>query len=240
VGRDEVAELLSWYDQIVGGVSAITAGRDLPEPATRAFASLGARLRQAIDDRSSLLASVAAGGELNTSEVVSNAAVLLFGGIETTEGMIANALLALLEHPQQLTRVRQQPELADRAVEESLRLEPAAAVLDRYATEDTRLAGAHISAGELVRVSLTAANRDPAVFAEPDRFDLERPNQRRHLAFAQGPHVCLGVHLARLEARTALRTALGRLERLRLDPEHRPRVTGLVFRKPRELHVRWD
>jgi cytochrome P450 len=176
---------------------------------------------------------------LNTSEVVSNAAVLLFGGIETTEGMIANALLALLEHPQELTRVRQQPELVDRAVEESLRLEPAAAVLDRYATEGTRLAGAQISAGELVRVSLTAANRDPAVFVEPDRFDLERSNQRRHLAFAQGPHVCLGVHLARLEARTALRTALARLERLRLDPEHQPRVTGLVFRKPRELHVRW-
>lgn len=240
MGRDEVAELLRWYDEIVGGVSAITAGRGLPQATTQAYEELNARLRATIDDRSSLLSSVAAAGGLNASEIVSNAAVLLFGGIETTEGMIANALLALLERPGELARVREQPELLDRAVEESLRLEPAAAVLDRYATEDTALAGVQIAARDLVRVSITAANRDPALFTEPDRFELGRPNQRRHLAFAQGPHVCLGVHLARLEARTALRKLLARFARLRLDPGHQPRVTGLVFRKPRELCVRWD
>jgi cytochrome P450 len=91
-----------------------------------------------------------------------------------------------------------------------------------------------------VRVSITAANRDPAVFPDPDRFDLERTNSRRHLAFAQGPHVCLGVHLARLEARTALRRLLDRFPRLRLDPQRPAEVRGLVFRKPAELYVRWD
>ena len=87
--------------------------------------------------------------------------------------------------------------------------------------------------------SIAAANRDPAAFDDPDRFDLGRGNARRHLAFAQGPHVCVGVHLARLEARTALPTLLRRLPNLRLDPGRPPEVRGLVFRKPPELHVVW-
>jgi cytochrome P450 len=240
--RGEVGRLLSWYDQIVAGVSAITAGSETPAAAEEAFDGLRARLQEVIDgeDRSSLLASTATSAELSVPEIVSNAAVLLFGGIETTEGMIANALLGLLGHPGQLASVREQPKLLDRAVEESLRLEPAAAVVDRYATEDAELAGTAIAAGDLIRVSITGANRDPAIFPEPDRFDLERANSRRHLAFAQGPHVCLGVHLARLEARTALSGLLARFPRLRLDPERPAEVRGLVFRKPVELWARWD
>jgi cytochrome P450 len=113
-------------------------------------------------------------------------------------------------------------------------------VIDRYATEDLELGGAQIAAGELVRVSITAANRDPAVFSDPDEFELDRPNPRRHLAFAQGPHVCLGIHLARLEARAAVAGLLSRFPRLRLDPERPAEIRGLVFRKPPELHVRWD
>jgi cytochrome P450 len=93
--------------------------------------------------------------------------------------------------------------------------------------------------GELVRLSLAGANRDPEVFADPDRFDVRRENARLHVAFAHGPHVCLGMHLARLEAQVALRRALERLPRLRLDPERPSTFTGLVFRKPRALHVLW-
>ena len=240
VPRKEVGELLAWYDEIVSGVNAITAGAGVPAGAERAFAALSARLRKVIGDASSLLGTAAASGELGTREIISNAAVLLFGGIETTEGMICNAVLALLRHPDALRAVRGAPPLLDRAVDESLRLEPAAAVIDRYATEDVSLGGAEIAAGDLVRVSIAAANRDPAVFAEPDRFDLERRNTRRHLAFAHGPHVCLGVHLARLEARAGLAGLLARFERLRLDPSAPAAATGLVFRKPQELHVRWD
>ena len=90
-----------------------------------------------------------------------------------------------------------------------------------------------------MRFSLAGANRDPAVFPAPDAFDLDRSN-RRHLAFAQGPHVCVGVHLARLEARTALTTLLDRLPRLRLDPEQPAEVRGLVFRKPPRLDAVWS
>jgi cytochrome P450 len=156
---------------------------------------------------------------------------MLFGGIETTEGMIANAVLHLLEHGRAPLEA---------LVEESLRLEPAAAAIDRYATADIELGGARIAAGDLVRISITAANRDPATFPEPDRFDPGRANARRHLAFAGGPHVCVGMHLARLEAHTALELLLERLPRLRLDPARPAEVRGLVFRKPPELRVLWS
>jgi cytochrome P450 len=242
VDRSEVADVLAWYGTIVATVTEITARGQVASPGHEAFGALSARLGRVIDGGApgSLLASAAASGTLTHTEVISNAAVLLFGGIETTEAMITNAVLALLEHPAELERARTDPALIGGAIEESLRLEPAAAVIDRYATADTELAGAPIAAGELVRISITAANRDPAVFADPDRFDLSRANARRHLAFAHGPHVCIGVHLARLEARTALTQLFRRFPRLRLDRERPASARGLVFRKPSALHVAWS
>ena len=103
--------------------------------------------------------------------------MLLFGGIETTEAMIANALLHVLENPDQELLLRAAPPLVNAAVEESLRLEPAAAVIDRYAARDTELGGVSIPAGDLVTLSLAGANRDPAVFGDPDRFDVRRRQQ---------------------------------------------------------------
>jgi cytochrome P450 len=91
-----------------------------------------------------------------------------------------------------------------------------------------------------VTVSITGANRDPAVFADPDVFDVRRASAGRHLAFAHGPHFCLGAHLARLEAQVAVETLLARLPRLRLDPGYPSAPRGLVFRKPAALRVRWD
>jgi len=241
LGPGEVAAVLTWYDAIVSAVTEITAGSDVPAAGREAFASLRERLLEVIrsGDRGSLLAAAASDTELSDDAIVSNAAVLLFGGIETTEGMITNAVLALLERPGELAQVRREPALLDAAIEESLRLEPAAAVVDRYAAGDVELDGITIGRGDLVRVSIAAANRDPTVFADPEAFDLERANAGRHLAFAHGPHVCVGVHLARLEARTALNILLHRLPDLRLDPEQPAAVRGLVFRKPPALHVVW-
>ena len=238
LGLDHAATgaVLGWYDAIVAAVTDLSAGRPAGPAAEEAVQALGASVREA--DGSSLLA-LAAGGGLTDEEVASNAAVLLFGGIETTEGMIANAVVHLLTEPGALDWVRADPMRIPGALEESLRLEPAAAVIDRYATARTTLGGAEIARGDRVRISITAANRDPAVFADPDRFDLDRPNARRHLAFAGGPHVCVGVHLARLEAHTALAALLERFPKLRLDPVRPPRIRGLVFRKPAELRVTW-
>jgi cytochrome P450 len=225
-----VERVLGWYDAIVGAVTELTGGRPLPPSGAEGFAALReAMLRSA--DAESLFAGAARG--IGDEQAVSNAAVLLFGGIETTEGMIANALWHLLTNPDQLALVRAEPGLLANAVEESLRLEPAAATIDRYATRDA----GPIRAGDLVSVSIAAANRDPVVFTDPDRFDARRSNAKLHLAFAHGPHVCIGMHLARLEAHTALRVLLERMAAPRLcDPaEAAPR--GLVFRKPPALRV---
>ena len=153
--------------------------------------------------------------------------------------MIANALQEILTHPGELERVRDDPGALDGVIDESLRREPAAAAIDRYATRDVRLGEAQIAAGDLVRISLAGANRDPAVFPDPDRYDPTRSNARRHLAFAQGPHVCVGVHLARLEARAALAEVIT-LPGLRLDPARPSPVRGLIFRKPVRLDALWD
>jgi cytochrome P450 len=242
LGRDETADVRGWYDAIVASVTAITAGDGPTAAGSEAFASLRGRLEEVIVDpgRDSLLAAAAgAEGGLSHDQIASNAAVLLFGGIETTEGMIANAALMLMERPDRLVAARDDLAALDGAIDESLRLEPAAAVIDRYATAEVTLGEARIARGDLVRLSLTAANRDPSVFPEPDAFDPSR-GRRGNLAFAQGPHVCVGVHLARLEARTALGELLARLPELRLDPEDPAEVRGLVFRKPPRLAVRFD
>jgi cytochrome P450 len=113
-------------------------------------------------------------------------------------------------------------------------------VVDRYATADVLIGDAAVRRGDLVTVSLAAANRDPAVFPDPDRFDVRRENARLHLTFAQGPHFCLGAQLARLEAEAAIRALLSRLSGLRLNQAQPSSPRGLVFRKPPELHVLWD
>jgi cytochrome P450 len=236
----DTAAVLGWYDAIVAAVTEVTAGGEVPAAGTAAFADLSAAIEPVLDrDRESSLLAAAGGdaGGLDRRQVISNAAVMLFGGIETTEGMIANAVLHLLAAPDQLAVVRADPGRLPNAIEESLRLEPAAAMVDRYATTDVTLGGAAIRRGELVRVSVTAANRDPAAFPDPDRFDVSRENAQQHLAFARGPHVCIGMHLARLEAHVAVGRLLERLPRLRLDPSRPSAPSGLVFRKPPELHV---
>lgn len=242
-----VAAVLGWYDTIVDAVTRVTAGEPVSREGRDAFAALRDNLLPALkrESEASLLAAASnmAGG-LTEDEIVSNAAVLLFGGIETTEGMIANALYFLLTNPRVLNKVRANLSLLPDVVEETLRLEPAASVVDRYAVRDVQLGTASIKEGELVRVSLAGANRDPDTFDNPDLFDPFRPSLRSHVTFAQGPHVCLGLHLARLEAHYALEQALTRLPNLWLAPTDEAALAaqprGLVFRKPQALHVMWN
>jgi len=153
--------------------------------------------------------------------------------------MIANAILHVLESPEQRALIARDPALVGAAIEESLRLEPAAAVIDRYATRDVQLGGVQIGERDLVTISLAGANRDPAIFSDPDRFDVTRDNTRLHVTFAQGPHVCIGMHLARLEAQVALTRLLARFRGIQLDAERPSAARGLVFRKPPTLWVRW-
>ena len=238
-----VDELLGWYGGIVAAVAEITAGADPPAYGRAAYESLSSAVEATIaagGAQDTFLGQVLAGaGALTTAEMLSNAAVLMFGGIETTEGMIGTLLLHVLSDPEAMAELRSDPDLVDAAIEESLRLEPAAAVVDRYATRDVEIEGADVRLGDLVVVSIAGANRDPEVFDDPDVFDLHRLNARRHLAFAQGPHTCIGLHLARLEARCAVQEVL-RLDGLSLDRHRSTAPTGLVFRKPAAVWATWS
>jgi cytochrome P450 len=232
--------LLSWYDEIVAAVTATSTGRVFgAEVVPPAVADLAMSVERTIEAGGGVLAT--ATPTLTIAEIVSNTGVMLFGGIETSEGMTANLFAHLLCDPELWSAVDGDRSLIANAVDESLRLEPSVVRVDRFATRDVTVGGAHIGAGDFVIVALAAANRDPEHFPEPDRFDLRRPNAKQHLTFAQGPHVCLGMHLARAEARAAVVAALDRLPRLRLDPSRpAPEPEGTVFRKPPRVDVVWD
>jgi cytochrome P450 len=227
--------VLGWYSAIVAAVTEMQSDGDVPNEARDAMSALTARIHDGLGHGGSLLSEAVS--TLTEEQVVSNAAVMMFGGIETTEGMILNAVAHLLRSDVPLAQVSD-PAFVAAVVEESLRMEPAAAVVDRYATVDVTLADADIRRGDFVRISLTGANRDPAVFPDPDVFDPTRENLRAQLSFARGPHVCIAMDLARLEARVAVREVVTRLPDLRLAGPVETR--GVIFRKPRSLRVDWD
>jgi hypothetical protein len=155
---------------------------------------------------------------------------LLVAGNETTTTLIGNAVIELLEHPEQLAQLRRQPELISGAIDEVLRFASPVQFDPRRATRSVELRGCKIEEGRVVICWLGSANRDETVFEEPDRFQLTRP-LNRHLAFGFGPHYCLGANLARLEAQTALRVLLERTESIRrLDDEPLPLHPSPVFR----------
>jgi len=237
--------ILEWYEHFARALANFTAD---PEARTRgqvAGEEFRSAMRPLLDrvgkhPEAGLFSTlVHAADRLADDEILSNALIILFGGIETTDSTIANTVFALLTHPDQLAKVRARPELWAAAVEESLRWEPAVQSCTRFATGDCEIGGVAISAGDTVQCMLGAANRDPARFPDPDRFEVERPNADEHVSFGFGRHLCLGAHLARTEAVTGVKALFDRLPNLRLDPEHPARPTGYEFRRPRELVVRW-
>jgi cytochrome P450 len=155
------------------------------------------------------------GDRLSEDELVANANLLLVAGHETTTHLIGNGLLALLRHPDQMKRLRDDPGLVPAAVEEFLRHDGPVQFTHRLAREDVPLGGKTIRRGQFVFLFLAAANRDPAHFPDPDRLDVTRP-VHKHLAFGLGHHFCLGAPLARLEAQIAFATILRRFPELRL------------------------
>lgn len=156
--------------------------------------------------------------KLSEEEIISICMLLFFAGEETTVNLIGNGMLALLCNPQQMQRLKTQPTLIQSAVEEMLRYDSPIQIITRVATEDVDLDGITIRVGEKVIVVLGAANRDPAQFPEPDRFDITRANNS-HLAFVDGIHYCLGAVLARIEAEIAINTLVQQLPDLMLSKD---------------------
>ena len=175
---------------------------------------------------------------LTHAELLSTATLLFVAGFETTMNLVGNGALALLRHPDQLARLRDDPSLVRPAVEELLRYDGPVHVTARIATRDVEIGGETIREGEQAVAILGAANRDPEQFVDPGRLDVGRaPN--RHLAFGGGPHFCLGASLARLEGQIAFATLLRRLPDLDLATESPTYRDHYVIRGLTELHVRF-
>jgi cytochrome P450 len=178
--------------------------------------------------------------QLTDEEIFAFLRLLLPAGAETTYRSSSNLLFCLLTNPDQLQAVVNDRSLLPQAIEEGIRYEPPLLFIMRSALTDTEVGGMAIPAGSMMSVCLGAANRDPSKFRDPDRFDIFR-DARQHISFGFGPHMCLGMHLARMETRVALNRLFDRLPNLRLDPEaDDPHVHGLMFRSPRELPVLFD
>jgi len=206
------------------------------------FAEIIAERRQHTRDDlvSQLIEAEVDGRRLGDDEIYPFLLLLLPAGAETTYRSSSNLLFGLLSRPDQLDAVRADRGLVAQAIEEALRWENPLLTVARLATEDVELGGVRIPAGGFVAVSLGAANRDPARYADPDAFDIFRGGAP-HVSFGDGAHKCLGMHLARLEMRVLLDAVLDRLPGLRLDPDaDDPHIHGLIFRSPPNLPVRFD
>jgi cytochrome P450 len=199
------------------------------------------RRRNTRDDLvSQLVEAEVDGHRLGDDEIYPFLLLLLPAGAETTYRSSSNLLFGLLTHPGQLDAVRADRSLVPQAIEEALRWETPLLTVARVATEDVELGGVKIPAGGFVAVSLGAANRDPGRYPDPDAFDIFRDAQQ-HISFGDGPHRCLGMHLARLETSVLLNEVLDRLPNLRLDPAAEdPHIHGMIFRSPPDLPVRFD
>jgi cytochrome P450 len=201
-------------------------------------AILAERRREPQDDLITNLAEAEIDGQrLSDDEIFAFLLLMLPAGVETTYRSSGNLLVALLSAPRVLEEVRDDLALLPRAIEEALRWEPPITTLVRHAVRDSELGGVHIPAGTNVSVSIAAANRDPERYADPDHFDIHREDIS-HLTFGHGPHICLGMHLARMESTVAIGALLQRLPDLRLDASAPPpQITGVAFRSPAAIPV---
>lgn len=199
---------------------------------------LAERRRSPQDDLISTLAeSEIDGARLTDDEIFAFLLLILPAGVETTYRASGNLLVALLTEPALMEALRADRGMLRGAIEEALRWEPPITTVVRRAVRDCELGGVAIPAGTNVSVSVAAANRDPTRYPDPDRFDPTRKNIA-HLTFGGGPHLCLGMHLARMEAAVAINALLDRLPDLRLDPSAPPpHVVGMAFRSPAALPV---
>jgi cytochrome P450 len=215
-----------WSDDLIHSIAGTAHGhpqeqieRSWEEVTAYLSATIESRRRAPRDDLiTALVQAQEERDALTPEEVLGTCILLLVAGNETTTNLIGNGALALFSHPEQAQKLRQRPELVNTMVEEVLRFDAPIQAAFRTTTRAIEVRGITIPADSKVALLYASANRDPQVFAEPDRFDIERtPN--RHLAFGTGIHFCLGAPLARLEARLATETLLRRMKNLAPAPD---------------------
>jgi cytochrome P450 len=244
----EEETLRRWFVDLATGAANFEGDPGKQEIADRASAEVNEtvapvleRLEREPNDTllSSMIHTEVDGERLTNEEIQSNLKVMIVGGLQATTDLIALSLWAILSHPDQLDDVRADPKLVDPAIEEAARWHSPVGTSTRQTTRDTELAGVELERGALIAAVLASANRDERNWTDPDRYDIRR-REGGHLAFATGPHLCIGARLGRYEARTAWRVLLDRLPKLRLDPDRPIEISGWEFRSPHHLHVQWS
>lgn len=245
VPSSDRAKFKQWSDEAIIAIETRGGGQGRFPLGGRAFSELRryftalieARRREPRDDLiSALVRAEVEGSRLTEDELIHLLILLLVAGNETTRDLIGNTVLAMLEHPEQLTLLRDDPSLAPNAIEEVLRYSAPAQYMSRRAKAPTVVGEAHIEAGEEAVLWFGAANRDEAVFPGADAFDIRRPNANRHLTFGIGTHFCLGAPLARLEGAIAIEALLTRFASIRrADNAPLPRMPSLQHRGVRSL-----
>jgi cytochrome P450 len=250
LGLDFVEEetLRRWFVELATGAANFEGDPKKQQIADRASAEVNEtvapvleRLEREPNDTllSSMIHTEVDGERLTKAEIQSNLKVMIVGGLQATTDLIALSLWAVLSHPEQWEEVKADPKLVDPAIEEGARWHSPVGTSTRQATEDTELAGVKLEKGALVAAVLASANHDERNWTDPERYDIHR-REGSHLAFATGPHLCLGARLGRYEARAAWRTLIDRLPSLRLDPDRPIEISGWEFRSPHHLHVQWS
>jgi cytochrome P450 len=244
----EEATLRRWFVELATGAANFEGDPVKQEIAdttsaevNEALAPVIERLQNEPDDTllSSMVHTEVEGERLTREEIQSNLKVMIVGGLQATTDLIGLSMWAILSHPDQLEEVRADPKLVDPAIEEAARWHSPVGTSTRQTTRDVELGGVKLEQGALVAAVLASANHDERNWTKPERYDIHR-REGSHLAFATGPHLCIGARLARYETRTAWRILLDRLPGLRLDPERPIEISGWEFRSPHHLHVQWS
>lgn len=239
-------EFKAWSDDIAAFVGTFNTSALIVERAQESVQAMEAYFRGLIAERrraprrdllSVLLAAADQGDALTEAELFANCGFLLFAGHETTTNLIGNGLLALLQNPAELERLRRDPTLVASAVEEFLRFDGPVDRISRIATQEFELHGQRIKEGDRIICLTSAANRDPSQFPDPDRLDVGRA-ENRHLAFGLGSHFCIGAPLARVEAQEAFSELVERFPLLELEPQELRWQDTVGFRGLRSLRVR--
>jgi cytochrome P450 len=244
VPDDDIRLFKDWSDDLAAFVGSAQSTPDKYDRAARGAAEMDAYFRAIVRQRRSmthqadvigaLIAAEEAGKTLTEDELVATAVFVLFAGHETTANLIGNGMIALIDQPEAMALFRAQPDIAETAVEELLRIDSPAASVTRVARTDMVLGGKSIRAGDRLFLMINAANRDPAMFPDPDRLKLDRdPNP--HIAFGYGPHYCVGAPLARLEGQIAFGRLLERLADIRIADGSLDWSDNLVLRGVKKL-----